>query len=95
MAKVTSKLQLTIPKAIADRYKIRPGDTLEWVPAGDAIRVIPQNFRGASQHPRSVGERLTLLREMLERQRRRETNSEVAPTFRSALPFFSQPAAPR
>jgi AbrB family looped-hinge helix DNA binding protein len=38
MAKVTSKLQLTVPKAIADRYKIRPGDTLESVAAGDASR---------------------------------------------------------
>ena len=28
MAKVTSKLQLTLPKAIADQYKIRPGDEL-------------------------------------------------------------------
>jgi AbrB family looped-hinge helix DNA binding protein len=26
MAKVTSKLQLTLPKAIADRHGIRPGD---------------------------------------------------------------------
>ena len=43
MAKVTSKLQLTVPKAIADRYGIRPGDELDWVPAGDAIRVIPPN----------------------------------------------------
>jgi AbrB family looped-hinge helix DNA binding protein len=76
MAKVTSKLQLTIPKAIADRYKIRPGDNLEWVPAGDAIRVIPHNLRSASQHPRSVQERLMLFRQMLERQRRRERNPE-------------------
>jgi AbrB family looped-hinge helix DNA binding protein len=31
MAKVTSKLQVTIPKAIADRYRIRPGDEIEFV----------------------------------------------------------------
>ena len=41
MAKVTSKLQVTVPKAIAARYGIRPGDEIEWVPAGDAIRVVP------------------------------------------------------
>lgn len=41
MAKVTSKLQVTVPKAIADRYGIRPGDDIEWVAAGDAIRVEP------------------------------------------------------
>ncbi len=39
MSKVTSKLQLTVPKAIADQYGIKPGDELEWVPAGDSIRV--------------------------------------------------------
>jgi AbrB family looped-hinge helix DNA binding protein len=39
MPKVTSKLQLTVPKKIADAYGIRPGDELEWVPAGDSIRV--------------------------------------------------------
>ena len=41
MPKVTSKLQLTVPKKIADQYGIRPGDELEWIPAGDSIRVEP------------------------------------------------------
>lgn len=39
MGKVTSKLQLTVPKAIADRYGIRPGDELEWMPEGGSIRI--------------------------------------------------------
>jgi len=39
MPKVTSKLQLTVPKKIADQYGIRPGDRLEWIPAGESIRV--------------------------------------------------------
>ena len=41
MAKVTSKCQVTVPKAIAERYSIRPGDHIDWQPAGDVIRVIP------------------------------------------------------
>jgi AbrB family looped-hinge helix DNA binding protein len=41
MAKVTSKLQVTIPKAIAERYAIAPGQEVEWLQAGDAIRVVP------------------------------------------------------
>jgi len=41
MAKVTSKLQVTVPKTIADQYKIRPGDEIRWVAAGEVIRVIP------------------------------------------------------
>ena len=40
MAKVTSKVQLTLPKAIADQYKIRPGDDLDWLPPGEAIWVV-------------------------------------------------------
>ena len=42
MARVTSKLQVTIPKAVADRYAIEPGAEIEFEPAGDVIRVIPR-----------------------------------------------------
>ena len=31
MAKVTSKLQVTLPKALADQYGIEPGDEIGWV----------------------------------------------------------------
>jgi AbrB family looped-hinge helix DNA binding protein len=41
MAKVTSKYQVTLPKMIADEFNIRPGDDIDWVSAGDVIRVIP------------------------------------------------------
>jgi len=41
MAKVTSKLQVTVPKAVADHYGIRPGDEIQWIAAGETIRVIP------------------------------------------------------
>ena len=36
---MTSKLQLTVPRVIADQYGIRPGDELEWIAAGESIRV--------------------------------------------------------
>jgi AbrB family looped-hinge helix DNA binding protein len=74
MAKVTSKLQLTVPKVIADEYGIKPGDQLDWVPAGDAIRVIPAKSRRSRVQLRSVEERLKLFRQMVERQRQREIN---------------------
>ena len=45
MSKVTSKLQVTMPKALAELYRIRPGDEIEWVAAGDAIRVVPAHGR--------------------------------------------------
>ena len=36
---MTSKRQVTIPKSIADRYGIATGDEIEFVAAGDGIRV--------------------------------------------------------
>jgi AbrB family looped-hinge helix DNA binding protein len=41
MARVTSKLQVTIPKVVAEQFGIRPGDEVDWVPAGEAVRVVP------------------------------------------------------
>jgi AbrB family looped-hinge helix DNA binding protein len=41
MAKVTSKLQITLPKALADEFGIRPGDDILWQAAGDTIRIVP------------------------------------------------------
>ena len=46
MSKVTTKLQVTIPKAIADRFGIEPGDEIEWVVTGDGIRVVPTEVKG-------------------------------------------------
>jgi AbrB family looped-hinge helix DNA binding protein len=75
MSKVTSKLQVTIPKAIAERYGIKPGDEIEFEPAGDLIRVIPP---GGRRRPRlSVEERLRLFDEATERQRRRQAKMKL------------------
>ena len=80
MAKVTSKLQLTVPKAIADRYGIRPGDNLDWVPAGDVIRVIPHNVQMRTQRMRGTDERVRLFRAMIARQKLREASPEEIET---------------
>ena len=69
MPKVTSKLQVTVPKAIADQYGIRPGDTIAWVAAGDAIRVLPGV---QSQGCPDLAQRLRLFDQATERQRQRE-----------------------
>lgn len=67
---MTSKLQVTVPKAIADQYGIRPGDEIEWVPAGDAIRVIPPDRR---RSPRADLElRVRLFDGATARQRKRQ-----------------------
>jgi hypothetical protein len=40
MARVTSKLRVTVPKKrVADAYRRRPGDEVEFVAAGEMIRV--------------------------------------------------------
>lgn len=44
---MTTKLQVTLPKALADRYRIRPGDEIDWVAAGEFIRVIPNAAKEA------------------------------------------------
>jgi AbrB family looped-hinge helix DNA binding protein len=68
MAKVTSKRQVTIPKSIADQYHIREGDDLEFVPAGDVIRVVPA---GTGTESKPVASRLDLFDAATERQRAR------------------------
>ncbi len=77
MAKVTSKLQVTVPKAIAEQYGIRPGDQIEWVPAGDAIRVLPAGRRASTL---DVAARARLFDAATERQRRREAERRPSRT---------------
>jgi AbrB family looped-hinge helix DNA binding protein len=65
MAKVTSKLQVTLPKALADQYRIKPGDEILWVAAGDAIRVVPARSKA---HAESNERRLALFDAATRRQ---------------------------
>ena len=75
MAKVTSKLQVTIPKHIADEYGIAPGVEIDFVPAGDSIRVIlPHQISRSSL---SLEERLRLFDESRARQREREKHMDL------------------
>ena len=60
MPKVTSKLQLTVPKKIADQYGIRPGDELEWIPAGESIRVELMRRKAKGGHELTTEEKLAL-----------------------------------
>jgi AbrB family looped-hinge helix DNA binding protein len=76
MAKVTSKLQVTLPKALAKQYGLRPGDDIEWVPAGDAIRVVPARGRRATGLDREA--RLRLFDAASERQRARQARRSVS-----------------
>jgi AbrB family looped-hinge helix DNA binding protein len=75
MARVTSKLQVTIPKAIAERYGIAPGEEVDWLPAGDAIRVVPHSLLALARDP---SRRLDLFDAATERQRGRDAQVSAA-----------------
>jgi AbrB family looped-hinge helix DNA binding protein len=70
MSKVTSKLQVTVPKAIAERFGIKPGDRIEWEAAGESIRVVPGRKRTKSRA--APQDRLKHFDRATERQRERE-----------------------
>lgn len=82
MSKVTSKLQVTIPKTIADLYGIRPGDEIEWEPAGAFIRVVPPRRQA---RPLKRSDRLRYFDEATARQQARE----------EAFPVLKTPATDR
>ena len=63
MGKVSSKYQVSIPKALAEQLGVRPGDEVEWEVAGDEFRVRPAQVR----KPLSVEERLKMFDESTKR----------------------------
>lgn len=75
MAKVTSKLQLTLPKRIAEQYGISPGDEVDFQPAGDVIHLVPAGRRLKSQL--SPEERMRLFDAATARQRAREKHMNL------------------
>ena len=77
MSKVTSKLQVTIPKAIAARYGIRPGDDIEFRAAGDSIRVVPPSVPTTKRL--SDEEKRRLFAAAASRQREREKSMKIEP----------------
>jgi len=57
MPKVTSKLQITLPKALATQYGIEPGDEIDFQAVGESIRLTPRK----TPRPRlSLDERLRI-----------------------------------
>jgi AbrB family looped-hinge helix DNA binding protein len=76
MAKVTSKLQLTIPKRLAEQYGIAPGDEVELQAAGDIIRLVPPG-RPTSKRL-SDKERVRLFDAATARQREREKRMRIS-----------------
>ena len=76
---MTSKLQVTVPKALAERYGIRPGDDIRFEEAGEIMRVVPANA-GVPREGLDVEARLRLFDAATERQRKRERRRRVSRT---------------
>ncbi|KAA9134017.1 AbrB/MazE/SpoVT family DNA-binding domain-containing protein [Marinihelvus fidelis] len=70
MSKITSKLQVTIPKRLAEAYGITPGDEVEFRAAGDIIHLVPAGQRQAVRL--SLAERKRAFAAATARQRERE-----------------------
>ena len=75
MSRVTSKLQVTIPKRIAEQYSIQPGDEIEFVATAEGLRIVTARRPGATRL--SVAERLRLFDEANERQRQRQARLKL------------------
>lgn len=78
MSKVTSKLQVTLPKRIAEQFAIKPGDDIEFVATADGLRVKTGSRERAPEL--SVAERLRLFDQATERQRRRQAAIKLPAT---------------
>jgi AbrB family looped-hinge helix DNA binding protein len=65
VAKVTSKLQITLPKRIAEKHGIVPGDEIRIESTGNTITIAPGNV--SSQAMLSREERLRLFDEATRR----------------------------
>jgi AbrB family looped-hinge helix DNA binding protein len=76
MAKVSPEYKVTLPKEIADRFGIQPGDEVEWMASGDSIRILPP----ARQTPLDRETRLRLFDEATRRQELRETRRGPLPS---------------
>ncbi|MDD9982081.1 MAG: AbrB/MazE/SpoVT family DNA-binding domain-containing protein [Gammaproteobacteria bacterium] len=72
MSRVTSKLQVTVPKAIARHYGIRPGDEIRFEESGEVIRVVPDSSRTQTEGLDTEA-RLRLFDAATARQRARES----------------------
>jgi AbrB family looped-hinge helix DNA binding protein len=76
MAKLTAKYQLTLPKAVAQRAGLKPGDDVDCESADEIVRI--RRKAKSRMQPYSKTDRLILFDLATERQTRRQRSSPVA-----------------
>ena len=74
MSKITSKYQVSIPKALAEKIGLRVGDELEWEDAAGTLRARAATLPKAGL---GVSERLRLFDAATARQQKRRLKSRV------------------
>lgn len=74
MSKITSKYQVSIPKALAEKIGLRVGDELEWEDAAGTLRARAATLPKAGL---GVSERLRLFDAATARQAKRRLKSGV------------------
>ena len=78
MSKVTDKFQITLPKVLAERYGIRPGDDIRFEATAEAIRLLPAR-RSKSATGLDIAARLRLFDAATARQRARQADPGTRP----------------
>src|SRR5437899_2598251 len=73
MSKITSKYQVSIPKALAMRLGLHPGDDIDWSDAGDELRI------RRAREPLSIEERLKMWDARVKRQHDRQRGMKSSP----------------
>jgi AbrB family looped-hinge helix DNA binding protein len=74
MAKVTSKLQVTTPRRLANECGIKPGDEVEVSASAGGLRIVP-----APLDPK-IQQRLKSFDQATKRQERRQRGKKIEPT---------------
>jgi bifunctional DNA-binding transcriptional regulator/antitoxin component of YhaV-PrlF toxin-antitoxin module len=77
MSKLTSKYQLTLPRAVADSVGLKPGAEVCWEAVGDAIRLRAETVH--KHEARSVTDQLMLFDLATEREQHRMHNRGAVP----------------
>jgi AbrB family looped-hinge helix DNA binding protein len=80
MSKVTSKLQVTLPKRLASKLGIRPGDDIEWSAAAGAIRITPVREKSKTDVKRRLElfDRATKRQQVRDKKHRKGRDQEPA-----------------
>lgn len=74
MSRVSSRFRVALPKSLARRCGVRPGDEIRWEAVGDVIRLV---LRARKVHSRDIDKRISSFDQASKRQAERERNQQA------------------